>query len=195
MRTTQMGYRASASRAPWRTPLRAYLRALKISDDDGSENDRALIRTTREALQNMPLGESQPYPARPDLMFSTQVRGIVGTIIVRDALTFERIGGAFAGLPVVFDPFKGEGIGAEIVCFSDINDGFGLYPSRYSESGFRARVSAHRRHVERALRWCPQDVPEDVLKDYDVSGGGCVKLKEPWGRAEHDAWLDRLSKR
>ena len=191
MKIVMKGYESTLSRAPWRAPLRTYLRALHISDD-GREEDRALIARTIDALKEMPDGDPRTYSARPDLSFTVHRRGPVGTILLRDALTGERIGGAFRGLPLIFQEFRGEGLGAEIVCFSDLERGFGLEPGRYSESGFRARVSAHRRHVERAMRWCPQDVPEDVLREYRISPGGQAHLAEPWGRHEHEKWIRGL---
>jgi hypothetical protein len=192
MTISMTGYNATLVRAPWRIPLRAYLRALRISDD-GRPEDRSVIKRTQDVLLEIPDGVPRTYLPRPDLRFSTQERGPIGTILVCDAMTGDRLGGAFRGLPVVFDGWKGLGIGAEIVCFSDLDGGFGLNPCRYSESGFRARVSAHRRHVERALRWCPEDIPDDVIRDYTVSGGGSVSLASPWGRAEHEEWIRRLS--
>lgn len=182
------GYAPATEAAPWRVPLRPYLRAFPFGADRN-------LDALEDAIALMPAGRAVPHPARPDLAFSVHRRLSHETILVDDALTGERVGGAIDGVPLVLPHWRGEGVGAEIFCFSDLQGGFGLRPMPYSESGFLARIGAHRRHLERALRWCPGDVPADALRDYRRLPGGGLRLASPWSRSRHEVWMLSLARR
>lgn len=63
----------------------------------------------------------------------------------------------------------------------------------YSEGGFHARVKTHRRHVERAMR-SGKEIPESVMKSYEVVGENKIRLRTPYTPQMHNAMTQRIGK-
>lgn len=122
---------------------------------------------------------------RPDLVLLIERKGSVRGMLVEDAETGERLAGVHCGLPVVFSEHRGRGIGAEIVARATAGPDLILKPTSYSESGFGARLGAHRLLVERALAE-HLDVPAKVSEAYEATPDG-LRLKAPWTIAEQNA--------
>ena len=183
-------YNSTLSFATWRMGLASYLGRWPMATV-GRVADIETIRRTEECLRYTDLSGFMvfPYAPRPDLIFRVKVTEKVPAIVVIDRETRECLGGAIQGVPFIFSHHRGNGYGAEIVAFSDMNGRIGLKPVRYSISGLRGRVGAHRRHVERALQYCPDDVAPEALSPYMITKEGTLSCVLEWGPTEQMDWF------
>lgn len=157
------GSSSPSKQMPWQMLPNAYLGNHPVTPN-GRPEDCAIIDRTRRFLMMLNINEfsTRAAPWCPDLVFLTQGRGVLADIVVLRCTDSRLLGGSHKGLPYVFKPFRARGIGAEIVYFSDMHDGLGLSPGRYSESGMHGRMGAWRRHVVRALQSDPDSVPHHI---------------------------------
>lgn len=181
-----------AGSAAWKISLQVYLGRRHVEESE-SAFDRHLIQ---RAFQSVFLADRSEfsvsiYPWRSDLRFLMRQAGQgdpIGSILVEDVETGERIGGTTRGLPVVLEDFRGRGIGSEIICFSDAHQSFALRPSRFSKAGFAARKAAHRIQVERVLRLELPSVTKEALSGYTLDDSGNLVLMKDWDISEQNAY-------
>ncbi len=183
----------------WALSLPDYLGPFRVETEEG-EGDRALIARTTVRILTAPREEFEEviHPWRSDLRFLIRERQrheFLGTILVEDVATGSRIGGALCGLPIVIPAFRGGGIGAEMACLSDGRDRFALRPARYSLEGFRARRTAHRLQVGRALELAPETVTRAALDWYARAPDGRLVLAREWGADEQNAHIRPTSRK
>lgn len=153
---------------PWQLMPDEYLGDLPVSPDGRVEDRQAINIVRRYLIRISPehfTGRIAPWC--PELSFATRGHGISTSIIVSRRSDGRLLGGVYRGVPYVFKPFRGQGIGSEIVYFSDMHGGIGLSPGRYSESGMRSRLGAWRRHVKRTLDAEPYAVPQNIQKMFN----------------------------
>lgn len=173
---------------PWELTLQEFIGPYLVHLDEelsafrhnAISNSEAKIRAAKRSRYD-PIDWSY----RPDLVLLIERKGAVRGMLVEDAQTGERLAGVHYGLPVVFAAHRGRGIGAEIVARATAGPDLILKPTSYSESGFGARLGAHRLLVERALAE-HLDVPAKVREAYTASPDG-LRLKAPWTIAEQNA--------
>ena len=172
---------------PWEQTLADYIGEAKvILGQPIPEKDIEMTRKRlAELAKEIPEDELKPHPTRQDLSYA---RGAAGFII------FDRKSGAclcgdMPFFPVSMPGSEGRGVGAELRWLHDI-----LGPVRRSSSfslgGFRAARSAHRHHVERALKR-GDHVPEKVLAGYRPEGIHLV-LAQPWEAEDVNARTEAL---
>ncbi len=109
-----------------------------------------------------------------------------GDIGAYNAANDHIIGGGLALYPYVKPQHRGRNVGARMNVILD-NHGHRKPASVYSHEGFAARVSAHRIHVEQALRR-GDAVPGEVLDRYNPVGNGRLGLRKPYTAEDHNAW-------
>jgi hypothetical protein len=109
-----------------------------------------------------------------------------GHIGAYHAETDRIVGGGLTQYPYVKRQHRGRNIGAMMNVILD-NHGHRTPASIYSSEGFAARVSAHRLHVEQALRR-GDTVPREVSEQYCAAGNGRLKLRKPYTAEDHNAW-------
>ena len=145
----------------YRLSLNTYLRGLPVIPDDRFNPAQCdQIRGAERFLLN-PDAWSDPSRFGP-----VEVRGLIGLRVIAAPRPFRNLvlleGGAAVacirnGLPFVVPEHRGRGLGALLVLISDINKGRFLCPVSYSESGLRARRSAHALQVRIMSGPAPQD--------------------------------------
>ena len=133
--------------------LNADWKAGKLADRLSSQNHEKFM-----------IGNDQSY----ELMFW----GNMSWLIFKDD---ENIGAAHPSFPYVSPEHRGKGIMSDIFVIGDEKGRNGKYT--YSIGGFNARMEAHRKHVERAMRR-GDAVPENVMQDYEYGSSGLVRTKK-----------------
>jgi hypothetical protein len=158
---------------PWHLTLRAYLRDLPVHAELTMDQSRAILQT-KDFLERCRKDnlcrdrfEERPAPWSPHLRFLTRkTPSHLDSILVYPRSGNALLGGAFKGVPYVFEAYRGRQLGAEIVYFSDMHGGVGLCPGSYSLPGYKSRITAWRRHIETVMVLSPEDIPDNVKKDY-----------------------------
>lgn len=168
----------------WTLSLPDYLGPIPVYLTNEPRHER-LIELARRKVMTADRSEFREvcYPWRPEFRFLVRMKrpqDLIGAILVEDARTGKRIGGAMDGLPVMLDGYRWMGAGTEMVCLSDSLEEFALRPSSYSLNGFRARCAAHRVQTERALEVAPEVVCRSALEWYHQGPLGMICLDRPW---------------
>lgn len=180
-----------ASRAPLRVDahLRTLSEYLRSSSPRvlGSQNfghfEREMVRQAEQRVSSAAAEVwhpvALPYETPGYRVFADTTR-----LIVRDRATGETVGGVGTAVTWVSPGHRGRGIGSIVAEAGDLL-GY-LTPSHFSVEGYRSRLSAHRRAVERAIL-VGDDVPPEVLKDYVFDEKGRLERR--------DASWDRIAQR
>lgn len=172
------------SNAPWTQSLTDYLGAYYV-ETECNDFDLEFSEHIRQRILSADRSEFTParHPWRPDITFLKRPRQpgeVTGALLLENARTGQRVGGAASGSIFVLEEWRGERIGVEAICFSDMNEGFALSRVRYSLSGFNALKAAHILHVQRAYHLDKSLISEEVLSWYDINRSGNFKPARSW---------------
>lgn len=170
----------------WMTPLAGFLGQCSVLPPGRLPPTFQLLLEAAKArisealgADNLHLLRHTPGPANRSVRFLVEPQVDVGRmatmVLIEDGCL---VGGLGHGTAWVDEAVRGRGLGAEMVIAAHANPPHRfLCPTTYSQDGFRARLSAHRIAVERALL-AHHVVPEPVLRDYVVDGGR-LRLADP----------------
>lgn len=174
---------------PWHMTLREYLGARRVITEANFTSfehgvlDRVARRIAEQDLTAMKEVAAQAPPEATGARFFIDRRENV--LVAADLASMEIAGGVAMGTTFVKPPFRGRGIGSEMICLLDVYPVRFLSPSHYSLEGFNARKGAHRRHVERAASiGDPANGTRNHEYEFDASGR--ARLREPWSMLDQN---------
>lgn len=180
------------SHVPWTQSLFDYLGAYFV-ETEHNDFDCEFYEHIKQRILLADRSEFTParHPWRPDITFLKRPRRsgeVTGALLLENTRTGQRIGGAVSGSIFVLEEWRGERIGVEAICFSDMNEGFALNRLRYSLAGFNAVKTAHMLHVQRAFHLDKSLIPDEVLSWYDINRCGNFKPAKNWTADDHNNW-------
>lgn len=155
---------------PWFLPLRVYVGDSPVVED--FPDDHPAFLAARSQLQDLAARADTlskiDFPGHP----AVEARVTRSSCVLLDRGNRQILGGKTTTLIYIEKDQRGKGLGAELHVLNDLH--LRAAPIiLYTRQGIAARVSAHRRHVERALL-DDQDVPEEVMSDYCEKDGRLV---------------------
>lgn len=183
---------------PWRMTLREYLGARRVVTEANFTSfehdvlDRVAKRISEQDLTGMKEVEAQAPPEAIGARFFMDRRETV--LVAADLASMEIAGGVAMGTTFVMPPYRGRGIGSEMICLLDLYPVRFLSPSHYSLNGFNARKGAHRRHVERAASIGDPD-NETRNHEYEFDASGRARLREPWSMLDQNDYAATMRQR